>query len=373
MADRGDVTTIVYVGTYTQTLPHVDGKAAGIYVYRLDRTSGELHHLHTTEGVSNPSFVAVEPHHRYLFAVEEVGEYEGQPGGMVCGFVIDPRTYGLTPINRQRTQGAYPCYVSVDQSGRWLLVANHGGGSVSVLPISKGGVLGQVTSVIQHQGTPEHKQPAHPHSIIADPSNRFVLVADAGLDRIYVYQLDLEGGVLTPNATPWLALRSGTGPRHLVFDPDGRYLYCINETASSIGVFSYDVDQGILREIQTVSSLPEGFAGRNAGADVHSDPTGRWLYGSNRGDDSIAIFIVDGATGTLQATGHRSTGGRIPRGFAIDPAGRLLLAANQNSDTVVTFWIDPTSGGLTRGGGSTSIPTPVCLCIADFADMDAAR
>ncbi len=355
---------IVYIGTYTQKLPHVAGGAEGVYVYRLDRQTGALHHLSTAPDVVNPSFVVVEPQRRYLYAVQEVEEYEGQPGGGVSAFAIDPHTHALEPINHQPTHGAHPCYVSVDHSGRWLLVANYTGGSVTVLPIAEDGSLGAATAVVEHHGP--SGQAAHPHSIVADPAGRFVLVPDAGLDRIYVYRLDTESGILAPNDVPWAQLPPKTGPRHIQFSADERYVYAINETGSSLTAFAYDATEGVLREIRTMTTLPDGFTGKNSCADIHIDPSGHYLYGSNRGHDSLAIFTLDAATGEPRPAGHVSTGGRTPRNFGIDPAGTLLLAANQDTSTVVTFTIDPATGTPSPNGQVADVPSPVCVCIVDF-------
>lgn len=353
---------IVYVGTYTQKLPHVHGQAEGIYVYRLDRATGALHHLSTASGVVNPSFVNVDAGRRHLYAVQEIGEYEGQPGGAASAFTIDPDTHALTLVNHQPTHGAHPCYVSVDQSGRWLLVANYGGGSVTVLPIN-GDALGAPSDVVKHEGTPTHHDAPHAHAILSDPAGGYVLAPDCGLDRVFVYTLDTEQGKLLAHTPPWAMLVPGAGPRHLAFHPNGVYLYCINERNSTLTAFRYDAASGVLDEIHTLSTLPDSFSGRNSCADIHIHPSGRFVYGSNRGHDSIAIFTVDPETGGIQAAGHMPTGGRTPRNFGLDPSGSFLLAANQDSGTVVTFRVDQETGALSETGLVTNIPSPVCLCI----------
>jgi 6-phosphogluconolactonase len=352
----------VYVGTYTEKLPHVDGKAEGIYVYRLERASGELHYVSTTTGVENPSFVTVAPSGKYLYAVEEVGGTPERPHGAVRAFRIDAETHDLHPINGQSTGGAFPCYVAVDANERWVLVANHGGGSVAVFPIGPDGALGPATSIVQHEPIDDAK--SHPHSIIADPTNRFVLVPDAGLDRVMVYRLS-EQGVLEPNDPPFAVLAPKTGPRHIDFGADGTYAYVIGESASTMTTLRYDGANGVLTPVQTVSTLPPDYDGHSACADVHVHPSGRFVYGSNRGDDSIASFGVDAATGELTLVGHTPTGGQVPRGFALDATGAVLLAANQNTDTVVAFAIDATTGALHPTELVSSIPTPVCLCIVE--------
>lgn len=363
--DQTEDGAIVYVGTYTRTEPHVQGQAEGVYVYRMHPTSGMLRHQSTATGVTNPSFVVVDAQRRFLYAVEELDQFEGQPGGAASAFAIDPATGDLTLLNHQPTHGAHPCYASIDQSGRYLLVANYSGGSVTVLPIAEDGSLGAATDTVQHHGPSLHHDGPHPHSIVQDPAHRFVLVPDCGLDKIFVYRLDLERGTLTPNAPPWVELRPASGPRHLAWHPNGTILYAINERGSTITAFTYDVGQGILSEIQTISTLPEDFTGRNACADIHIDQAGRYLYGSNRGHNSIAIFGIDDATGELQPQGHISTAGRTPRNFAIDPAGRFLLAANQDTSTIVTFGIQPDTGGLTPTEYVTAVPTPVCITMVE--------
>jgi 6-phosphogluconolactonase len=354
---------IIYIGTYTRTEPHVQGKAEGIYAYRLDRTSGALHYLSATAGVINPSFLAVDATRRYLYAVQELDEYAGQPGGAVSAFAIDPHTSALTLINHQPTHGADPCYVGLDNTGRYALVANYSGGSVSVFPIVADGGLAPATTVVQHQGVATHHDGPHPHSIVATPDSRYLLAPDCGLDRIFIYRLDAERGTLIENDPPWVMLAPGAGPRHVAFHPSGNTLFCINERNSTLTALAYEPDGVVLRELQTVSTLPDGFAGQNSCADIHIDPSGRFLYGSNRGHNSIAIFAVDAATMQLRSLGHVSTAGRTPRNFGIDASGTFLLAANQDTDTVVTFRIDQTTGALTATEQIASVPTPVCVRI----------
>ena len=354
---------IVYIGTYTQFLPHVHGTAEGIYVYRLDLATGQLRHLSTASGAVNPSFVTVDAAGRYLYAVQEVGEYAGQPGGAVSAFAIDPDTWALSPINEQLTHGAHPCYAGVDHSGRWLLVANYSGGNASVFPIEPDGGLAPATAVVQHHGPAPHHDGPHPHSAVSTPDGAYVLVPDCGLDRIAIYRLDTASGTLAEHDVPWAALRPGAGPRHLAFHPTGAYVYSINERNSTLTAFAYEPAQDVLRELQTLSTLPEGFAGPNSCADIHIDPSGRYLYGSNRGHNSIAGFAVDAATGTLRPLGHTPTEGRTPRNFGIDPTGTFLLVANQDSNSVVTFRIDPATGALDATGQIAEVPSPVCVCL----------
>ncbi len=354
---------IVYVGTYTEKLPHVAGKAEGIYTYRLEPASGELHYIATTTGVENPSFLTVAPSGKTLYAVEEIAGSTAQPGGVVRSFALDPVTHEPTVINGQPTGGAFPCYVTVDRDERWVLVANHGGGSISVFPIGDGGALGSATCVVEHP-TVDGAAP-HPHAIRVDPSNRWVLVPDAGLDRVYVYHLN-DDGVLTPNDPPFATVPTKTGPRHIDFSPDGSFVYAIGEGASTMTVLRWDAATGTLEPIQAISTLPPGFDARSACADVHVHPSGWYVYGSNRGDDSIVTFQVEAQTGHLAPAGHVATGGTIPRGFTLAVDGTIALVANQNSDTVVAFTTDPENGTLIPTDLMASIPTPVCLCVVEY-------
>jgi 6-phosphogluconolactonase len=306
--------------------------------------------------------VTLDAARRRLYAVQEVGEYEGQPGGGASAFAVDPQSGALTPLSHQPTHGAHPCFASVDRSGRWLLVANYSGANVTVLPIGDDGALGPPASVTQHHGTPTHHDAPHPHSIVSDGASDHVLVPDCGLDMIAVYRLDAASGALAPGEHPRFALAGGAGPRHLGFHPARPLIYCINERNSTVTVLSYDAEAGALHALQTLSTLPADFQGGNSTADIHVHPSGRFLYGTNRGHNSLACFAI-GDDGLLTPAGHTSTQGKTPRNFAIDPSGALLLAANQDSDSVVSFRIDQASGVLIPLV-TTAVPSPVCLCFA---------
>jgi 6-phosphogluconolactonase len=355
--------SIVYIGTYTRSMPHVDGKAEGIYICRYDQARGALEPIGTARGVENPSFLAIDLQRRFLYAVEETGKHSGKPGGAVSAFAIDAATGELTLINRQLTHGADPCYVSVDPSGGWLLVANYSGGNVTVLPIGADGALAPASAVVQHEGPAPNRGGPHPHSIMADPAGRFILTPDLGLNRIMIYNLDRATGALTPVASASDEAPAGAGPRHITFNAAGDLLYCIDEIGSTASVYRYDGAAGALHRLQSVPTLPAGYSGDNSTADIHLHPSGRFLYGSNRGHDSIATFAV-GDDGLLTPIGHTSTGGRTPRNFAVDPQGAFLLAANQNSGTIVTLRIDPQSGIPQPTGIVANIPTPVCVRFA---------
>lgn len=353
-----------YVGTYTQREAHVLGTAEGIYRVRLDMASGAVTVIDAVGGVVNPSFLALDPSERYLYAVNEVQEYQGERAGAVTAFAIDPGSGTLTCLNEQSTHGPGPCHLSVDETGACVVVSNYNGGSVTLFRIEAGGRLAPAGDFVQHVGTsvnPQRQQEPHAHSITVAPGNRFALVADLGTDHVVTYRLDLVNGKLIPNDQPPVGVAPGSGPRHLAFHPNGRFVYVIHELDSTLGVFAYDGASGTLTSQQRVTTLPDGFSERSHCADVHVTPSGRFVYGSNRGHDSIAMFAIDQETGLVTPIGHEPTQGRTPRNFAIDPTGTFLLAANQNSDTVVTFRIDPQSGVLAPTGQVASIPTPVCI------------
>jgi 6-phosphogluconolactonase len=361
--------THLYVGTYTTTLPHVVGKAAGIYLFRFDPASGALAPVGLTPGVVNPSFLAFAPGQRFLYAVNETNETNGEPSGEVSAFAVDPASGNLTFLNRQLSMGTAPCHLVVDPTGACVVVANHNSGSVAVFPIRPDGSVAPASDVVQHHGSsvhPQAQQGPHAHSVNFDRSGRFLFVCDKGIDQVLVYRLDARAGRLHPNDPPFASVRPGSAPRHLAVHPSAPYVYEINEIASTITAFVLDEGTGALREVQTISTLPAGFTGRNSTADLRVHPNGRFLYGSNRGHDSVAIFAIDLASGALEPRGHVPTQGAVPRNVNLDPTGRRLLAANQNSDTIIAFAVDEASGALTPTGAVTSVPTPVCLLFARF-------
>lgn len=349
---------LVYVGTYTS------GKSVGIYLYRLDLGDGSLKHAGTTEGVVNPSYLTIDRERRRLFAVNEVEQYEGAPSGAVSSFEINPKSGALRLLNRRRSMGGSPCYVTVDDSGRFVLVANYMGGNVAVLPVSKDGSLGEAVSVEQFKGSGpnrERQEAPHAHSILLDRANAYAYACDLGTDRVMAYRFDRRTGKLTPNTQPSVSLKPGAGPRHMALHPHGRAAYVLNELEATVTAFTLDPRQGTLTELETLPTLPADFKGPNTSADIHVAPDGRSLYISNRGHDSIAVFRIDPADGRLKLLGHTPTGGKAPRNFVIDPTGSLLLAANQNSNSVVTFRIDQQTGALSPTGHRAEIPMPVCL------------
>lgn len=349
---------LVYVGTYTHP-----GKSEGIYVYRVEADSGALSHLYTVADVPDPAFLAFSPDNRFLFAVNWLKEYEGTPGGAVSAFAVDPTTGKLSFLNRQPSGGVNPCHLCVDPSGHYVLVANHESGTVAVLPIGPDGCLGVPSDVVQHRGSgprPTQLGP-HAHYVAFDPDGRFVLACDKGADRVMVYHLDTVKGRLVAHDTADALLHAGAGPRHLVFSPGGSFVYVNNEQDSTVSVFVYDASGGALRHIRTETTLPPTYDGKNTSSEIAIHPSGRFLYVSNRGHNSIAIFGVDVGTGRITSLGHQQSGGRKPRFFAINPGGSLLYAANQESDCVVLFRIDQSTGLLSPTGEVTHVPTPVCL------------
>lgn len=363
-------TIYVYIGTYTE--PSSNGKAEGIYVYRMDPATGALTYVRTVAGIANPSFLAFDPEHHFLFACNETEMFAGQPGGGVSAFALDAGAASMTFVNAQPTHGAFPCHLCVDPSGRYVLSANYGSGSYAVHPIASDGRLGGATDVVQHAGSgPNARRQGGPHAhmVTFDLSGRYALLVDLGIDRTLVYRLE-TAGKLVPNevAAPSGAMRQssgpsapGAGPRHVGFHPSNRYAYVINELGCTVDVFAWNAAAGTLAPLQTIATLPAAFTGANTTAEIAVHPSGRFLYGSNRGHNSIAIFGIDPSGRTLTALGNEPTQGEDPRSIAIDPTGTFLLAANQNSDNVVTFRIDQSTGTLSATGDIARIPTPVCL------------
>lgn len=353
--------TMVYVGTYTGS------GSKGIYLFELE--SGTLKPRGAAEGVASPSFLAVHEAGKILFAACETSDFQGKKTGSVAAFKIHPDGAPLTLINAQSSGGAGPCYVSVNRDARHVFVANYGGGSVAMLPFNADTGLGAPARFFQHEGSganPQRQKGPHAHSINLDPAERFALAADLGLDKILVYRFDAAKGTLEANDPPFGTTPPGGGPRHLAFSPGGKFLYVNNEMTSSVTAFRWEADRGAMTEIHTLSTLPDGFKGSNSTAETRVSPDGRFVYVSNRGHDSIAIFSADPATGRLTAAGHAPSGGKTPRNFGIDPSGRHLIAANQGSNTLVVFSVDPKTGALTPTGQVVEVPKPVCVRFGVF-------
>lgn len=350
---------LVYFGTYT------GNESKGIYLSRLDVESGKITPPELAAETKNPSFLALHPSGKFLYSVGEISEIGPKKSGAVNAFAIDAKSGKLTALNQQESGGAGPCHLVVDKSGQAVLVANYGGGSVASLPVNKDGSLRPAASVIQHTGrsvTPRQNQP-NAHSINIAPDNRFAVCADLGLDKVLVYRLDAAKATLAANTPPFTASAPGAGPRHFAFHPTAPFAFVINEITCTVTAFNYDAQAGVLKEMQTLSTLPAGESVQKgfSTAEVQVHPSGRFVYGSNRGHDTIAVFSMDAKNGKLALVQNQSTLGKTPRNFGVDPTGRWLIAANQSSGTVVLFAIDPATGKLTPKGDPIPVPSPVCV------------
>jgi 6-phosphogluconolactonase len=349
---------LVYFGTYT------DKGSKGIYVCRFRPATGKLTPVELAAETVSPSFLAVDPAQHVLFAANEIGDYQNAKSGSVSSFAIDRRTGKLSALNTVASRGADPCHLTVDKAGKHVLVANYTGGSVAVLPVNADGMLGEASDFDQHHGSsvdPERQKEPHAHEVVLTPDNRFAVVADLGLDELLVYRYDLEKGKLSRNDPPYGRVKPGSGPRHIALHPNGRWAYVISEMGNTVTAFDWDGDKGSLHEMQTVSTLPKDFKGENTTAEVAVHPKGRYLYGSNRGHDSIAVYAIDPAKGMLTQIEDVPTLGKEPRNFALDPTGAYLFAANQNSNTVVVFRVNPRNGRLTPTGEKVEVMSPVCV------------
>ena len=347
---------LLYVGTYTQ-----DTKSEGIYLVRMDRRSGELIQVGAADAGPNPSFLAIHPSGKTLYAVNELDQ------GAVSALAIDSATGGLTKLDTEPSRGGAPCYVSLDQSGRAAFVANYATGSVAVLPVQANGALGSAAAVDQHTGkgpNAERQEGPHAHCIVPDPSNRFLLSADLGADRVFLYRLDIEAGTLRQVDGGAAVMRAGAGPRHIAFHPSLPLVFVSNELDSTVATLRFDAGRGTLSLQGTAPTVPAGWSGTNYPADIHIAGSGRTLYVSNRGHNSIAVFSVAASTGTLALAQVIPTDGDWPRNFSLDPTGRWLLVANQRSDSIVVFARDPETGRLAPTGQRIAIPSPVCLRFA---------
>ena len=361
----------VYVGTYTDPIVFgtgqvFQGKGEGIYLFEMGVDGGSARLVWKKQGVANPSFLDLSPSRRFLYAVNELKDFEGAKTGTITAFRLDEG--GLEPafLNRKPTFGTDPCHVAVDPSGKFAIVANYSSGSVCVLPILADGSLGDSSDFRQHSGSSVNtarQAGPHAHSAVFDRDNTHVFVSDLGKDELMVYEWDKDGGRLLLRDDLCHRAKPGAGPRHVVLHPRAPFAYLINELDSTISALSRGADRPSFMEIQTISTLPLDFAGTSSCADLHLSPSGDFLYASNRGHDSITAFRVDSSTGMLETLGYFPTGGRTPRNFAIDPSGRLLLAANQDSDNIVVFRIDLGKGSLKATGVEIKVPTPVCVRI----------
>ncbi|OGV66446.1 MAG: 6-phosphogluconolactonase [Lentisphaerae bacterium RIFOXYA12_FULL_48_11] len=353
-----DKSFYVYIGTYTKNL------SKGIYVVRFDASTGVLSKPELAAETTNPSFVAIRPCRNYIYAVGEIAQFDGKKTGAVSAFKIDKVTGKLTLLNQAESRGAGPCHVSVDKTGKYVLVANYSAGSAAVIAIKEDGSLGESTAFVQHEGSgPDEKRQKgpHAHSINLSADNRFAFVADLGLDKMMVYKFDQAKGTLVPNETPFANVQPGGGPRHFAFHPCNKYAYVINEMANTISAFSYDAATGTLKELQTVPTLPADFGEKNTTAEVVVHSSGKFVYGSNRGHNSIAVFSIDQSTGKLTFVEHVSSKGKSPRNFCVDPTGNWMIIANQDSNNILVYKIDTDTGKLTPTGQEYEVGMPVCV------------
>ena len=348
------VDSLVMIGTYSK------GKSEGIYAYRFNSGTGKLAPLGLAAKASNPSYLVIHPNRKWVYAVGENDQYRGERSGSISAFALNESTGKLTELNTISSHGAAPCYLSIDKTGKFLLVANYNGGSVGIFPIGTDGKLTDTNHMVQHQGkggTARQGQP-HAHSINVSANNRYAIAADLGTDEVITYGLDTKAGLLSPVSKA--KLEGGSGPRHFAFHPNDRYAYSINELASTVTGYTYDAAKGELKAVQTISTIPADMQGKSFTAEVVVHPNGRFLYGSNRGHQSIAMFTIDG-NGRLTAQGQVPSGGEWPRNFNIDPSGEFLIAANERSNSLVVFRIDQQTGKLTATGEKAEVGSPVCV------------
>jgi 6-phosphogluconolactonase len=346
---------LVYVGTYTGP------KSKGIYGLRFDSSKGSLDEIGLVGEVAHPSFLTFDRNQRYLYAVSEL---KGDTNGLVSSFAVNRKTGMLTFLNKVSTKGTVACHLVVDKSNKMLLVANYGSGSVAAFRVKPDGMLSESTAFDQHSGSsvnPRRQRGPHAHAVVLSADNRFVFVPELGLDEIKSYRIDPDQATFTANDPPYVKVTPGLGPRHFTFHPNNKYAYDVNEMGSSVTAFTYDSQKGALHEIQNISTLPDGFSGVNNSAEIQVDKTGHFLYASNRGNDSIAVFSIDGKNGKLTKLQTIPTEGKTPRNFSLDPTGKYLLAANQDSDTIVVFKVDQKSGRLSSTGRTVTVPSPVCI------------
>jgi len=347
----------VYIGTYT-------GKdSKGIYRCEFDSATGTLSEPLLAAATTNPTFLAIHPGGKYLYAVGEIGDFGGKKAGAVNAYTLDPKTGELGLLNQQSSGGSGPCYVSLDRDGKHVLVANYGGGSVAVLPIKKDGSLGEASAFVQHEGKSVDKgrqEGPHAHSINLDKASRYAIAADLGLDKLLVYRFDPSKGTLTPNDPPAMDTAPGAGPRHFAFHPDGKHAYACGEMDSTVMVMDYDKQKGVLTKVQTLSTLPAPEKG-NSTAEVLVHPSGKFVYVSNRGHDTIALFTVDEKTRQLTAVGDQGKGFKVPRNFNVDPSGKWMIVAGQDSDNLCVFQIDPETGQLKATDTTVKVGGPVCV------------
>jgi 6-phosphogluconolactonase len=355
-AFASDAQPLVFVGTYTTH------GSKGIYAYQFDSATGQLKSLGLAAETPQPSFVVASRDGKFLYAANEMQDFDAQKSGAVTAFAIEADGK-LKLLNQLASRGADPAHITLDRTGKYLIAANYTGGNITVFPIQQNGSLAEASDFVQHKGSSvnrERQEGPHPHEVVMSPDNRFVLVPDLGLDEVVIYPFDAAKGKLGTSHSVKVA--PGSGPRHLAFSKDDRFVYLMTEMKSEVVVYSFDKSGGDLKELQTISSLPADFKGENTGAEIEVHPSGQFLYVSNRGDDnSIAVFAIDRKSGKLKLEQIEPTQGKTPRHFAIDPAGKWLLAENQDSDSLVIFKMDAKSGHLTASGQQVQISSPTCI------------
>lgn len=349
--------SLVLVGTYTR------GSSKGIYAYGFDSATGKLSPKGLSAEANNASYLVVHPNGKWVYATSEISDYQKERSGALVAYSLDAASGKLTQLNHVSSRGSAPCHLSIDKTGKFLLAANYNGGNIAMAPILPDGKLGPVKMVMQHRGSSANasrqKEP-HAHSVNVAANNKWAVAADLGTDELSVYRLDTKLGMLALDQAP-LKLAAGLGPRHFAFHPKGKFAYAVNELGSSVTALTWDARTGTLKDIQTITTLPADFKGENYCAEVVVHPNGKFLYASNRGHHSIAVYEINQTTGQLTAKGQVPTGGQWPRNFNIDPTGRWLLAANERSDSLVTFTIDPSTGALKPTGDKQDVGAPVCV------------
>jgi 6-phosphogluconolactonase len=348
----------IWVGTYSKR------GSEGIYAVKMDRETGVLGAPAVAAKAENPSFLAKHPNGKFLYAVSETGRFEGKPVGAVRAFSIDSATGALTDLNSQPTGGAAPCHLAVDPSGKVLVVANYMDGNVAIFPIGADGKLAPMAQLIKHEGSGPNKkrqEKPHAHGVTFDATGKVAFVPDLGTDRVVAYAVDAAAGTLMPSDSASARTAPGAGPRHFAFHPNGKFAWSVNELDSTVTTYAWDAEEAALKSLRSISTLPEGFTNDNTTAEIVVHPSGRFLYASNRGHDSLAVFEIKAATGDLTPVEHQPCGGRAPRNFTLDPSGRFLLCANQDSDNIVVFNVDPETGRLEPAGHEVRVPVPVCV------------
>jgi len=357
------------VGTYTEPIRFgtgriLEGKGEGIYCYRFDPEKGKFRFSSLMKGVVNPSFLTATRDLKFVYAVNELKRAEGRDSGTISAFAFDPASGSLTFLNRRLTWGTDPCFVALDQRGKFAAVANFMSGSVAVFPLRPDGSLGEASCVVQHSGhsiDSARQAGPHAHSVIFDPSNRTIFVPDLGLDSIVAYDFDETGGLIAASPARNAPSLPGAGPRYMELQRSGRFAYTVNELNSTITASNYDPQAQTLTAFQEISTLPAEYKGSSTCADLHIGASGRFLYASNRGHNSIAIYSIDEKTGRLKTLGHESTRGGVPRNFTLDASGRWMFVANQDTDQIVPYRIGSTTGMLEYSGTELKVPTPVCV------------